>query len=159
MSNVDFNNPEALEAELAAVGTEAAKKEATPKKKKPRVIKVSFTATEDIAAGTTVEFDYEIPATARRSGAVAGIPLEDMTVEQLKIEYRNAQSVLYKARKKGTATPAQEERVEKVVAALKKAGVTPGTRATAVAPTASTVAALIKSGQISIDELQALLEG
>ena len=84
MSNVDFNNPEALEAELAAVGTEAAKKVATPKKKKPRVIKVSFTATEDIAAGTTVEFDYEIPATARRSGAVAGIPLEDMTVEDRK---------------------------------------------------------------------------
>ena len=41
----------------------------------------------------------ERPAPQRR-GALAGIPLEEMTDEQLKIEIRNAKSVLYKAQKR-----------------------------------------------------------
>ena len=36
----------------------------------------------------------------QRRGALAGIALEDMTDEQLKIEIRNAKSVLYKAQKR-----------------------------------------------------------
>ena len=60
------NNFEAMAAELEAAEAQASTTTATgekaPKVKKPRIIKVSFTATEDIAAGTTVEFDYEVPA-------------------------------------------------------------------------------------------------
>ena len=41
----------------------------------------------------------ERPAPQRR-GILAGIALEDMTDEQLKIEIRNAKSVLYKAEKR-----------------------------------------------------------
>ena len=41
----------------------------------------------------------ERPAPQRR-GVLAGIALEDMTDEQLKIEIRNAKSVLYKAQKR-----------------------------------------------------------
>ncbi len=41
----------------------------------------------------------ERPAPQRR-GTLAGIPLEEMTDEQLKIEIRNAKSVLYKAQKR-----------------------------------------------------------
>ena len=41
----------------------------------------------------------ERPAPQRR-GVLAGIALEDMTDEQLKIEIRNAKSVLYKAEKR-----------------------------------------------------------
>ena len=41
----------------------------------------------------------ERPAPQRR-GVLAGIPLEEMTDEQLKIEIRNAKSVLYKAQKR-----------------------------------------------------------
>lgn len=41
----------------------------------------------------------ERPAPQRR-GVLAGIPLEEMTDEQLKIEIRNAKSVLYKAEKR-----------------------------------------------------------
>lgn len=45
------------------------------------------------------EIVIERPAPQRR-GALAGIALEDMTDEQLKIEIRNAKSVLYKAEKR-----------------------------------------------------------
>ena len=41
----------------------------------------------------------ERPAPQRR-GVLAGIAVEDMTDEQLKIEIRNAKSVLYKAQKR-----------------------------------------------------------
>lgn len=41
----------------------------------------------------------ERPAPQRR-GALAGIALEEMTDDQLKIEIRNAKSVLYKAEKR-----------------------------------------------------------
>ena len=41
----------------------------------------------------------ERPAPQRR-GVLAGIALEDMSDEQLKIEIRNAKSVLYKAQKR-----------------------------------------------------------
>jgi hypothetical protein len=42
----------------------------------------------------------ERPAPQRR-GALAGLTLEEMTDDQLKIEIRNAKSVLYKAEKRG----------------------------------------------------------
>lgn len=45
----------------------------------------------------------ERPAPQRR-GALAGVPLEEMTDEQLKIEIRNAKSVLYKAVKRNAPT-------------------------------------------------------
>ena len=75
---VNFENPESIAAELEAaqdacdactIPTPKAKKPA-----KPRVIKVTFVADHDIAAGEVVTFDYEVPK-SERHGAVAGIPL------------------------------------------------------------------------------------
>lgn len=49
-------------------------------------------------------FEVELPKKERkRTGAVVGIALADMTDEQLKIEIRNARSVLNKAIKRGAS--------------------------------------------------------
>lgn len=157
MSNENiFENPEALEAELAATETV----EKAPKQKKaakPRIIKVKFVADQDIPAGTEVEFDYEVPRASKR-GQVAGIPLVDMTEEQLKIEYRNANSVHYKTVKAGRDATRAEERLNACKAEMEKRGIQPGTRSAAAKIDASTIANLIKSGKVSIEELQELLD-
>jgi hypothetical protein len=157
MSNaVDFSNPEALEAELAAIATT----DATPKTKKeakPRIIKVSFTAQEDILAGETVTFDYEVPKSAGTHGIVSGVALEDMTVDQLKIEYRNANSVWYKTKKAGKDFSKAEARLNACKAEMEKKGVQPSSRSS-VAIDAASIANLIKSGAINLDDLQALLD-
>ncbi len=156
---VDFTNPEALAAELAAA--EAPKQEAAAGKKekkpaKPKVIKVSFTADKDIKAGETVTFDYEVPKSESGRGIVAGIPVEEMTEDQLKIEYRNANSVYYKTKKAGKDVTKSEARLNAVKAAMEAMGIQPTSRASADVD-ATAVAALIKSGKISIDELEKLL--
>ena len=159
---VDFDNPESVQAALAAEQAAELAGEATPKAKKerkpagPKVIKVSFTADRDIKAGETVEFDYTLPASMRR-GAVVGIPLEEMTDDQLKIEYRNANSVFYKTKKAGRDTTNSGDRLEKVKAEMAKRGIQPTSRASAVVD-ANTVAELIKTGKISVDEIQKLLD-
>ena len=69
---VNFENPESIAAELEAA--QDAGTVATPKAKKPakpRIIKVTFVADHDIAAGEVVTFDYEVPK-SERHGAVAG---------------------------------------------------------------------------------------
>ncbi len=156
---VDFSNPEAIEAELAATAVEVGV--ATPKAKKeakPRVIKVSFTADKDIAAGEVVTFDYAIPKADSGRGIVAGIPLVDMTDDQLKIEYRNANSVYYKTKKAGKTDPSHAEaRLEACKAEMEKRGIQPNARASAPVD-AARVAELIKSGDIKIEDLQALLD-
>lgn len=152
---VDFNNPEAIAAELAAAPVTAVKTK-VKKEAKPRVIKVSFTADKDIAAGETVEFQYEIPKSAISRGIVAGIPLEDMTDDQLKIEYRNANSVYYKTKKAGRDASKAGTRLEAVKAEMEERGIQPTGRTSAPVNAAS-IAELIKSGQINIEELQALL--
>lgn len=161
---VDFSNPESIAqalaaadaAELGADGAPKAKKERKPAG--PKIIKVSFTADHDIKAGETVEFDYELPASARR-GAVVGIPLEEMTDDQLKIEYRNANSVFYKTKKAGRDTTKSGERLERVKAEMTKRGIQPTSRAASVSVDANTVADLIKSGKISVEDIQRLLDG
>lgn len=156
---VDFSDPESLEAELAAVeaaGT-AAPKEKKPAK--PRVIKVKWTADRDIVAGEEVTFDYELPKGEGNRGAVSGIALEDMTDDQLKIEYRNANSVFYKAKKAGKSPEViakNEERLEACKAEMEKRGIQPTARG-AVALDAQGVANLIMSGKVSVEEIQALL--
>lgn len=153
---VDFSNPESIEQELAAAGTVVpAAKEKKPAK--PKVIKVTYTATEDIAAGTTIEFDYEVPKSLTSRGAVAGIPVTEMTDEQLKIEYRNANSVFYKTKKAGRDATKAEERLNVCKAEMEQRGIQPTGRSQATVDAAA-VAALIKSGKISIEDLQSFLD-
>ena len=163
-NTVDFNNPDELEKELAAAN-EAAETEAdastkTRKPKGPKVIKVTFTADHDIKAGETITFDYEVPASARRVGVNNGIALEDMNEAQLKIEYRNANSVLYKTKKAGRDATKAQERVDAVLAAMEAKGIKPGTRvAVAAQPLdAAGIANLIKSGKVSVEDIQKLLD-
>jgi hypothetical protein len=63
-----------------------------------------------------------IPTKAKSlSGSLAGIALEDMTIEQLKQEKRNAKSVLYKSEKAGRPVESlipKQERVDAVEAML-----------------------------------------
>lgn len=156
MSNaVDFSNPDALAAELDAM--EAAKAEATeakPKKeRKPKMITCPH-------CGET----FELPKSAGTRGAVAGIPVEEMTEEQLKIEYRNASSVLYKTQKAAKdgkqvregGIEAAQARVDAVKAEMDKKGIAPSSRATKV--DAKTVASMIAAGQISVEDIQAMLD-
>lgn len=160
-NTVDFNNPDELEKELAAAN-EAAETEAdaSAKTRKPKVIKVTFTADHDIKAGETITFDYEVPASARRVGVNTGIAIEDMNEAQLKIEYRNANSVLYKTKKAGRDATKAQERVDAVLAAMEAKGIKPGTRvATATQPLdAAGIANLIKSGKVSVEDIQKLLD-
>ena len=154
---VNFENPESIAAELEAA--QDAGTPATPKAKKPakpRVIKVKFVADHDIVAGEEIVFDYEVPK-SERHGAVAGIPLEEMTDDQLKIEYRNANSVAYKTKKAGRDATKAEERLERCKAEMEKRGIQPTARAAAKID-AATVAAMIKNGQLSADDIQALLD-
>ena len=159
---VDFNNPEDIAAALAAdaasktldatTGTKAPK---APAEKKPRIIKIAFTATKDIVAGEVVEFDYELPVASR--GAIVGIALADMTDDELRIEYRNSNSVYYKTKKKpGSDVTKSKARYEACLAEMAKRGIQPTSR-TPVVTDAASVAELILSGKINVDEIQALL--
>lgn len=154
---VDFSNPESIAEELAAA--DIATPAAAPKKRerKPKIVKVTYTAERDIAAGETITFDYEVPASTRTRGAVAGIPVPEMTDDQLKIEYRNANSVFYKTKKASRDTTKAEERLNRVKAEMEKRGIQPTARASAKID-ATAIANLIKSGKISVEELQALLD-
>ena len=160
---VDFSNPEAAEAAIAAAtaelvaATPADKKEKAPKEKKPKVVKVTFVADKDYAAGETISFDYELPKSEGIRGVNSGIALEDMNEAQLKIEHRNASSVLYKTKKAGNDATKAQARFDAVVAQMEAKGIKSGTHTANV--DAATVAELIKSGKISVDDIQALLDG
>lgn len=158
---VDFSNPESVAAAIAeAETTEATKatKSTAPKEKKPKVIKVTWTADKDIKAGETVEFDYTLPVSATRRGILDGVSLDDMDEAQLKIEYRNANSVYYKQTKAGKDTTKSKARLDAVVEKMKEKGINVSTRAAAPV-TAETIAALIASGKVDAAEIQAILDG
>ena len=160
--NIDFNNPESVADAIAEAETQAAEtatSEKAAKPKKPKTVKVSWTADRAINAGETVEFEYELPVYAGKRGIVAGIPLEEMTEEQLKIEYRNANSVFYKQTKAGKDTTKSKERLDAVLAKMEEKGIKPTGRAAAAPVTAASIAALIKAGKISAEEIQRLLDG
>ena len=149
---VDFNDIASLEAEMEAVKAPKEKKAKGPKK--PRII--TITVPEGLVEGDT--FEFEIPESSTRAGVVAGIPVEEMTEEQLKIEYRNANSVYYKQTKaKGVASPSATERLEKVKAVMAENGIAPTAKAGAKIDAAA-IAELIKSGVVSVDDIQALLD-
>lgn len=155
---VDFTNPAAIAAELAAKGTETAAPKAKAKKEpKPRVIKVTYVADHDIKAGESVTFDYEVPKSMGTRGIVAGIPVNEMTDDQLKIEYRNANSVFYKTKKAGHDASKAEARLNSVKAEMEKRGIQPTARASAPVDAAS-VAAMIQRGSIKIDDIQKYLD-
>ena len=161
---VDFNNPESVaqaleEAETQATANAEGAAEKAPKVKKPKVIHVSYTVDKDVKAGETIEFDYEVPVSASRRGMLTGIPVEEMTEEQLKVEYRNANSVYYKTTKAGRDATKAKERLDKVVAIMEAKGISRGTRGSSAPVTAESVAALIKAGKISAEEIQAILDG
>lgn len=158
---VDFSNPESVAAAIAEAETANEAKATTekaPKEKKPKTIKVTWTADKDIKAGETVEFDYTLPVSAARRGMLDGISLDEMDEAQLKIEYRNANSVYYKQSKAGKDTAKSKARLDAVVEKMKEKGISVSTR-TAAPVTAETVAALITSGKLNAADIQAILDG
>ena len=165
---VNFNDPTSVAAAIAEAETaEATKAEAkaeaktgAPNAKKPRVIKVTYTADKDIKKGETIEFEYTLPVSAGSRGILAGKKLEDMTDDELKIEYRNASSVLYKQQKAGNKdTTKAQARVDAVIKRMEEKGISVQKRAAAVPVTAESVAALIKAGKLSAEDIQKLLDG
>lgn len=156
---VNFDDPAAIEAELAAAGTAAAVAPKERKPAKPRILKIKFTADKDYKAGDEIEFDYEVPKGEGTRGVLSGIALVDMDDDQLKIEYRNANSVYYKA-KKANKTPEiiakNEERLNAVKAEMEKRGIQPTSRAAAELD-ADTIAKAIMSGKVSAEDIQAIL--
>lgn len=157
---VDFTDPAAIDAAIAEakVNETTAAAPKAPKEKKPKVIKVTFTADRDIMQGEEITFDYTLPVGMHTRGVNNGIPLEEMTADQLKIEYRNANSVLYKTKKAGRDATAAQARFDKVVARMNELGVAPTARTAVAAPvTAETVADLIKTGKITVEEIEKLL--
>lgn len=141
---VDFTNPEAIAAELEAVNAAPEAKKA----KKP--------AKPKIVVCPNCQHEFELPKATSIRGIVAGIPVEEMTADQLKIEYRNANSVYYKTTKAGRDATKAGERLERVKAAMEAAGIQPTARTTTV--DANTIANLIKSGKVSIDDIQTFLD-
>ena len=148
---VDFNNPEALAEDLAGLVAEAAGEKAPKAKKvaKPKTVTC-------LNCGTI----FEVPKSISSRGVVSGLALEEMNEDQLKIEYRNANSVAYKTKKNPNAKPESIEKTEARLAAVKaemdKKGIAPTGRSKDV--TAATIAELIKSGKISLEDLQAQLD-
>lgn len=157
---VDFSDPKALEAELTATPApeEKVKKAKAPKEAKPRVIKVKYTADKAYAAGDIVEFDYTLPKSEGIRGQVAGIPLTEMTDDQLKIEYRNANSVNYKTGKAKRDTTHTQARVDAVKAVMEDRGIAPTGRVVTATLDAKSIADSILSGKINIADIQALLD-
>jgi len=145
---VDFTKPEAIEADLlAAVADAAAPKE--KKAPKPRMVTCPNCGTA-----------FELPKSLAARGVVSGIALEDMTDEQLKIEYRNANSVFYKTKKNPASKPESIERttarLDAVKAIMDTRGIAPTGKTQEI--TAANVADMIKAGKIDLDALQALLD-
>lgn len=155
-TTVDFSNPEALADELKAaeVATPATKEKKAPK---PRKIKVSYIADKDYKTGDTIEFEYEIPKGDGTRGQLFGLSLEEMTDDQLKIEYRNANSVAYKTKKANRDSSKADARLEACKAEMEKRGIQPTARATTAVDAAS-VATLIMQGKLSVDDIQKILD-
>lgn len=163
-NGVDFNNPESIAEGLAEAATQAtttATSTGAAKVKKPKIIHVpvKFTAEQDIVAGSVVEFnfDYELPVGTGTRGELNGIALEDMTDEQLKIEYRNAHSVWYKQNKAGKDTAKSKARLDAVKAKMDEKGIAPSGRASADDIDAAGIAKLVAAGKINAADLLALI--
>lgn len=155
---VDFNNPESIAEELTAADVNPSTEPKAKKPRKPRVVKVTFVADKDYATGETISFDYELPMSVSTRGAVAGIALEEMTDDQLKIEYRNANSVAYKTKKAGHDATKAETRLNACKAEMEKRGIQPTARGNAVAVDAKSIANMIAQGKISVEDIQKFLD-
>lgn len=69
-----------------------------------KTFEIEVTVPEGLSAGDTFTVEVEAPKPEKKPrGQLAGIALEDMTDEQLKRELINANSVLYKAVKRGAS--------------------------------------------------------
>jgi len=77
----------------------------------PKTFQVEVQVPEGLTAGDIFRVEVELPTPQSRGGGSqagqrgrnAGIPLEEMTIEELKREITNANSVLYKAKLRGAA--------------------------------------------------------
>ena len=156
---VDFSNPESLAAELAAAAPAEGATGKTKEKKpaKPRVLHITFVADKDYMFGDEIKFDYEVPKGDGIRGQLTGVALEEMTDDQLKIEYRNANSVAYKTKKAGHDTTKADARLEACKAEMEKRGIQPTSRGSAPVD-ATTVAQLIIGGKLSVEDIQKLLD-
>lgn len=147
---VDFSDPASLEAELKANEVKGTVVPGAKKEKKP--------AKPKIVTCPHCQAEFELPKSLVQRGVVAGIALEEMNEDQLKIEYRNANSVFYKQQKaKGKASDVATARLEAVKAAMAAKGIAPTARAAAVVDAAS-IAELIKTGKVTVEDIQKLLE-
>jgi hypothetical protein len=88
---------------------------------------VEVTLPRDMKAGETFTIEVEKPVSEKGSrGQLAGIPLEEMSDEQLKRETINANSVLYKAKQRGASEEIiakNQARVDAVNAEKAKRGI------------------------------------
>jgi hypothetical protein len=88
---------------------------------------VEITLPRDMKAGETFTVEVEKPTAEKgQRGQLAGIPLEDMTDDQLKREGINANSVLYKSKQRGAAEDIiakNQARVDAVIAEKAKRGI------------------------------------
>lgn len=144
---VDFSNPDSIASALENTNTPVEGAAKVKKAPKPKMITCPNCA-----------HVFELPKGEGIRGQLNGIPLEEMTADQLKIEYRNATSVQYKTIKAQKDASKATERVEKVKAAMAAMGIEPSSR-TSAPMDAAAVAAAIKSGAIKIEDLEALLNG
>lgn len=87
-----------------------------------RTIEVEYIIPEGVQPGDTVTIEVEVPKPEKKPrGVLAGIPLEEMTIEQLKREKINAGSVLYKAQQRNASEDIiarNQERFDRVTARL-----------------------------------------
>ena len=80
---------------------------------------VTVTVPEGLVAGDTFTIEVEAPAKVKGArGKLAGIALQDMTDDQLKVELINSKSVLYKATQRKAAQETIDANQARVDAAL-----------------------------------------
>lgn len=66
-----------------------------------KTVKVELVVPEGLSAGDSFVAEIELPEPVKKPrGQLAGIPIEEMSDEQLKREIINANSVLYKAKQR-----------------------------------------------------------
>lgn len=83
-----------------------------------KLIELEVEAPKNLKAGEKFTVEVAIPTAPRAPrGMLAGIALEDMTLDQLKRELINAKSVLYKAKLRGAPEQTIKANEERVAAA------------------------------------------
>lgn len=109
-----------------------------------KTFEVEVTVPAGLKEGDVFKVQVEVPTVEKKPrGQLAGIPLEEMTDEQLKREIINANSVLYKAKQRGASDEIIEKNQARVEAAKAEQAKRRPVVATAVATEAPEVAAAL----------------